>query len=726
MRLVVILGGLSMLCTGAIYAQVATSVPIEEPQLAARPQPSLNFYGLPGLVDMPSAEMLPEGQFTTGISYFAGIRRITLAFQPTDWMTATFRYSGIPGLRNVSTLYDRSFDVRLRLLKERGWWPGVTLGLQDLAGTGIYSGEYFVGTKTFETPGMGAYRLPGRVKVTAGVGWGRLGSHGSFASTGVRPTVGNSGGLGGRPSFNQWFRGPVAAFGGVEWELNDRFGLKVEYSSDGYVQETQDPSVTSPFERKSQFNFGLEYQATERTRVGAYYLYGSEFGLNAQIQLSPYKPITAPRLPAPTPVQQRPDRRVDPQSWSTAWAQSSESAVVLRDRLVPLLEAEGLILESLDVSDVSGEAAELRFRNTRYRSDAVAIGRAARVMAVAMPPSVEIFRLVPMSQGMALSSVVIHRTDLETLEFNQFSSDAMLVETRFSDAPKLAEGAVRAADLYPNFSWSFGPYAAPGFFDPAQPFRIDVGLELNASYRIAPGWIVAGSARQRLAGNLSGAPLQPSNLPPVRTDGGQYAQYGTTLNTLYLSRYWRPGREVFARVSAGYFETAYGGLSTEVLWKPVNSQLALGVEANYALKRDYNQRLGFQDYKVFTGHASAYYDFNNGFHGTVDVGQYLAGDVGATIGIDRVFNNGWSVGGFMTKTNVSAAEFGEGSFDKGIRFSIPMTWFLGTASQRSFDGTIRPIQRDGGARMNVPGRLYERVRGAHRKALSDESPGFWE
>ena len=108
------------------------------------------------------------------------------------------------------------------------------------------------------------------------------------------------------------------------------------------------------------------------------------------------------------------------------------------------------------------------------------------------------------------------------------------------------------------------------------------------------------------------------------------------------------------------------------------------------------------------------------------MGRYLAGDIGATFSIDRVFNNGWSVGGFFTRTNVSAAEFGEGSFDKGIRFTIPVTWFLGSPSQRSVGTTIRPIQRDGGARVHVPGRLYEQVRGAHRNVLSEQWPRFWE
>ena len=65
------------------------------------------------------------------------------------------------------------------------------------------------------------------------------------------------------------------------------------------------------------------------------------------------------------------------------------------------------------------------------------------------------------------------------------------------------------------------------------------------------------------------------------------------------------------------------------------------------------------DYDVVTGYVSAYYDFGNGYLGQLDVGNYLAGDVGATVSVDRVFVNGWRVGAFATVTDVSADEFGE-------------------------------------------------------------------
>ena len=52
------------------------------------------------------------------------------------------------------------------------------------------------------------------------------------------------------------------------------------------------------------------------------------------------------------------------------------------------------------------------------------------------------------------------------------------------------------------------------------------------------------------------------------------------------------------------------GFHPNCLWQPADSPLGLGMEANYVKKRDYDQRLGFQDYDIVTGHASAYYNFN--------------------------------------------------------------------------------------------------------------------
>lgn len=161
------------LLAGTLSAVVARaqSAAEDDPSLTPLPPPSLSFYGAPGLIDMPSAEMLPDGQFTASISNFGGQTKYNLTFQATPWLSGTFRYNSIQdwNLDGFDTYYDRSFDLRLRLFKEGQYRPEITLGLQDFAGTGIYAGEYIVATKRFEVPGWGGrYGEPGQVKLTAG------------------------------------------------------------------------------------------------------------------------------------------------------------------------------------------------------------------------------------------------------------------------------------------------------------------------------------------------------------------------------------------------------------------------------------------------------------------------------------------------------------------------------------------------------------------------------
>lgn len=708
----VIGAGAALLCATALSAQSVDIFDVPD-------RPTLNFYGSPGLVDMPTADVLPDGTFAIGVSNFGGTTRTTLTFQATPRLSASFRYVGIQdwNANGFETYRDRSFDLRYQVLKERRILPAVTVGLQDFAGTGIYAGEYVVATKTFE----GGTRVPGRVKVTAGLGWGRLGSSGALGSPfgGPRPAF-DPNGTGGSLSADQWFRGPAAPFGGVEWLINDRWGVKAEYSSDAYTSET----TNGVFTRKSRLNFGTEYQVSDRIRLGAYYLYGSEFGVNVQVQINPNVPL-APLSVRPTgPIAPRPDRATAPEAWGTDWSASANAPLVLRDQLKPVLAESGLTLEALEVS---ANRAELRFRNNRYRATSVAVGRAARALAQVMPASVETFRLVTMENGLAQSAVTIRRSDLEALEFDSQAADALLAVTGIGEAAPSLDEAVYNDTLYPDYAWTIAPYFAPSYFDPDEPVRYEAGIKFELSYSPAPGWEIGGRLKHRLVDTISDSTRTSNSvLPRVRTDNILYARASdTSLDNLYVSRQWKPADDIYARVTAGYLERMFGGVSGEMLWKPVGSRLALGVEANYVQQRDFSG-LGFQDYSVATGHASAYYEFGRGYLGQVDVGRYLAGDMGATVTLTREFQNGWRVGGFFTLTDVSSADFGEGSFDKGINLTVPLDWFLGTPGKRTLSTTIRPIQRDGGARVEVPGRLYEQVRQGHKNAVIGNWSRVWE
>ena len=120
----------------------------EEPVPPLRP--SLNLFGMTGLIDMPTAEMQPDAQFNITSSYFGGYLRNTMSTQILPGVEAAFRYSVLDDmLAGGKTLYDRSFDLKLRLIEESPQWPSVVIGLQDFLDTGVYAGECFAGTKNF-------------------------------------------------------------------------------------------------------------------------------------------------------------------------------------------------------------------------------------------------------------------------------------------------------------------------------------------------------------------------------------------------------------------------------------------------------------------------------------------------------------------------------------------------------------------------------------------------
>ena len=61
-----------------------------------------------------------------------------------------------------------------------------------------------------------------------------------------------------------------------------------------------------------------------------------------------------------------------------------------------------------------------------------------------------------------------------------------------------------------------------------------------------------------------------------------------------------------------------------------------------------------------------------------------------------------AITGFASKTNVPAAVFGEGSFDKGILWTIPFDAFLTSSSRFNAGFGWRPLIRDGAAKVQRP------------------------
>ena len=118
-------------------------------------EPSVSGQG--GLVSMPDARFAPEGTWRSGFSFLRPYETFWSSVTVFPWLEGSFRYTriyhvlGFPEDRtdtDYGDYKDKSFDAKVRLLPERGWWPAVAIGMQDIAGgTGLFSAPYGVATK---------------------------------------------------------------------------------------------------------------------------------------------------------------------------------------------------------------------------------------------------------------------------------------------------------------------------------------------------------------------------------------------------------------------------------------------------------------------------------------------------------------------------------------------------------------------------------------------------
>lgn len=149
-----------------------------------------------------------------------------------------------------------------------------------------------------------------------------------------------------------------------------------------------------------------------------------------------------------------------------------------------------------------------------------------------------------------------------------------------------------------------------------------------------------------------------------------------------------------------------------MLYRPLDSNWAFGVDANYVKQRDWRSAqdmMKFTDYSVKTGHLTAYWNpsFARDVLVKASVGQYLAGDKGGTLEIAKRFDSGVVVGGYATITNASPDEYGEGDFTKGVYVSVPLDLFSsGPTRSRAAIGWT-PLTRDGGQQLGRKFGLYD-------------------
>ena len=386
------------------------------------------------------------------------------------------------------------------------------------------------------------------------------------------------------------------------------------------------------------------------------------------------------------------------------------------DRLLYDFRQSGLFLRSAKI--LPNNKAIIEFSNSRYILAADAINRALTLSQIHVPHEVNNFDLI-LNEGHFKVMTISYKRSNSNNNFvvnDSYSQIEILAPHRIKNPTNITELVVPYINISTNLATKFQ------LFDPDKPAKHQVYLKIDTVTNISQNWNLIGSFAVDINNNFDLNRGPGSVLEHVRTDINKYLVHGSSgVESLYLEKKSSFNEEVHYRVYLGILESMYSGVGVEVLYQPFMSRLALGGTINRVIKRGYERDFELLDYKTSTGFLSLYYAspfYNYDF--AIHVGRYLAKDKGATMEIRRTFDNGFSVGAFVTRTNVSAADFGEGSFDKGLFFKIPFDSFLSNDTKNSFATSLRSIQRDGGQKLDYfTGRLWFDLRSVRYDSLKN-------
>jgi len=692
----------------AAYAQASDREPLD---LEAPKEIGIgvNDYGVGGILDIPSARMPEEGTLTTTYSTKDAADIYAIGYQLTPRLEASFRYtmtdfrraSGRGGSRGA--FGDRSFEVKYRLLDEGPLLPEISVGIRDLIGNEVFGAEYVVGSKSF-----------GALDLTLGVGWGVLANRpiaqnpltwisSTFESRAGPQLRADGAQAGGQFLASSWFRGAdIGLFGGLRYSLPRwKLDLLAAYNGDTYDFAVGIGAITDP----KPFSVGAEWYGVPGLRLAASWQQGNQLALKFSASVDT---LEAPRRKRPNAFGADPG--------VTAPVRNLDEAVGWWPRFVNDAEASGILV--FDAQIDNEKTLILRYRNNAYRLEADALRRIFTLAEIYAPATV--------TQVIATGSVTDYATHSVRYERPGLDVPPVLLNPdriEIGAAVPVTRQDFTTRFKYPNTKFTIGAGPRVYLFDPEFPLLYQISARFGGEVDFGGGLRLTGSWTQDLASQFDRISRESdSQLPQVRTQQRNYLQQGKSgIDNLVLTKRGQLRSDVYYQAFGGLLEEMYAGVGGEALWRPYDSRFALGVSVQAVKQREFDKRFGLRDFQTVTGHVSGYWatPFYN-FDVSVHAGRYLAGDIGATLEIQKRMANGWILGAWATLTDVPFEVFGEGSFDKGMFFAVPLDVFSTSNTRDVYRTNIRLINRDGGRPVEGAVRsLWDQLRDTQIDRLED-------
>ncbi|WP_038864850.1 YjbH domain-containing protein [Vibrio jasicida] len=696
-------------------AVLAQSVPFEAPDLT----PSQMDFGGVGLMQMPTARMSDEGEFNFSVTGSDEYLFYNVTLQVLPWLESTIRYtkvrdlpysSSFPGVDNDYT--DKGIDFKIRLMQESQYLPELSVGIRDFAGTGLFDAEFIAATKRYSNPNLGTFDF------TLGMGWGYLGTRDNvtnpFCKLGDKFCERSDEFLdsGGTTNFERAFKGPAALFGGVEFQtLHEPLRFKIEYDSNDYSEDYAVVRSEVDMTPHTPWNFGVLYRLGHMADLRLSYERGDTLVAGVSLYTN-FNEMPSFWRDTPTPEMndEQPEQLSD-----VDWERVTKEL----DKVAGYQNAQLYVSEN--TVSVVGE-------QKKYRDRTEAHEKASAVLYNEMPENIDTFTINERSRGLIGEQTVISKD-----KYRDFA-EVNYVDPVISDATSTSgmkpQGDL-AYDGFERFDWGFAPKLTQTLGSAEDFYLFSVGLSGSASYWLTDNLEIGGSLYWDWYNNYDKfvyvTPPDATTVPRVRTMFRAYQnEHAVTMSNLQLTWFQEYSDTMDQQFYAGYLESMFAGVGTEFLYRPNGANWAVGADVNLITQRDPQSYFGVYDEewqnvpeygrpfrvidKGFTGFVSGYYypqwDFLQDLMIQVDVGQFLAGDMGTQVNVSKQFKSGVIAGAFASFTDLSSEEFGEGSFTKGFYISIPFDIMTVKPSNNRANFSWQPLTRDGGQKL---GRKYSLI-----------------
>ena len=661
-------------------------------------------FGITGVMELPNARFMKEATVLWNFSSSFPNEYTSITATPFKWLEASYRYTEIKNLNYGPSSYsgnqslkDKGFDIKIRLNKESYYFPAIAIGLSDIAGTGLSSSEYFVATKNFNN-----------IDFTLGLGWGVLGSQGgvssplSFLDDGFELRNAESG-QGGEFSYKDWFSGEASILSAIEYDLKKSgLRLKLEYDTTNPEQRNAVEDV------KSRFNFGLTYHFSENLQFSSSFERGEQFRIGFHLKGNFFE-----------------DTIIKPAPKNVVKLDRAQQERVLDDNDIFYRSVNKSLREEdiyIQAASLNKDSVDIAVASNRFYSFNRTIGRTARITSALSPEEIKTINIHAMNGDFEVATISINRREFDLNDSFDSSSAELLLKSKISansNTPLYLSSDFKPKISFPEFDWSMAPALRHQIGGPEGFYLGQLFWKTDTSIKFKRNLVLYSSFGINLYDTFNNFnnPSQ-SIIPKVRSDIQEYLKEGkNNIQRVQLQYFDSPVNNIFLRLDLGIMEEMFAGLGGEILYRPFDSSSYLGASIHRVRQRGYEQRFSLRDYQTTTGHLSHYIALPYGINSRLSVGKYLAGDKGLTWDLSRRFKSGFTLGVFATKTNLSAEEFGEGSFNKGFYISIPTQMFYNNFRSGNISFGLQPLTKDGGAMLIQHNSLFSILGDSNKKSI---------